>query len=263
MLVPCLANQLIAFKFFVQFTTYTACYCGVVLGAAASSLRKVINDDAPLDPHFIPAIVLAAFFGLFTSLMTLTSIRYILLNMTNVDMLNSRSKVYQLAVRVPRGTEATDRFSVVTYPLPRPGEITTNGRLNGTAVPRTARSSSSDARARPTTRDDLANRTFAILKTEPGENLWDLGAWRNWQNIMGPHLLDWVLPFRKSPCVNHESHDSFYPMGRALADVLARYELTGLAMATAGGEGAGLEMKEIGRAGGGGGVGGGNRLSRE
>ncbi|KAI0843854.1 palmitoyltransferase PFA5 [Daldinia vernicosa] len=231
-----------SFKFFVQFTTYTACYCGLVLGATASSLRKEISEGSPLDPHFIPAIVLAAFFGLFTFLMTVTSMRYIFLNMTNVDMLGYQSKVYQLAVRVPRGTESTDKFTVVTYPLPRPGEPM-NGWSNGTARPGTNESGGSAVQIRPSARDDLATRTFAILKTEPGENPWDIGIWRNWQSVMGTNVLDWILPLRKSPCVNHEGHDSFYPMGHVLTDVLARYDLTDLAMK----DGSGLEMREISR----------------
>ncbi|KAI1379710.1 zf-DHHC-domain-containing protein [Hypoxylon crocopeplum] len=234
-----------SFKFFVQFTTYTACYCSLVLGATASSLRKQVNEGSPLDPQFIPAIVLASFFGLFTFLMTVTSMRYIFLNMTNVDVLGARSKVYQLAVRVPRGTESTDKFTVVTYPLSSPSRVM-NGSTNGTAGPGTAESHGSGAQSnqsRPSARDDLATRTFAILKTEPGENPWDLGIWGNWQGVMGTNVLDWILPFRRSPCVSHESHDSFYPMGRVLADVLARYNLTDLAIK----DGAGLEMRELGR----------------
>lgn len=182
----------------MQFTTYTACYCGLVLGATASSLRKEISEGSPLDPHFIPAIVLAAFFGLFTFLMTVTSMRYIFLNMTNVDMLGYQSKVYQLAVHVPRGTESTDKFTVVTYPLPRPGEAV-NGWSNGTARPGTNESGGSAVQIRPSARDDLATRTFAILKTEPGENPWDIGIWRNWKSVMGTNVLDWILPFESRP----------------------------------------------------------------
>ncbi|KAI2637658.1 zf-DHHC-domain-containing protein [Hypomontagnella submonticulosa] len=231
-----------SFKFFVQFTTYTACYCALVLGATASSLRKTVNEGSPLDPHFIPALVLAAFFGLFTFLMTMTSMRYIFENMTNVDMLGSRSKVYQLAVRVPRGTKSTDRFTTVTYPLPRPAE-SNNGWSNGSAQRGVVESNSSITQTQSPSRDDLATRTFAILKTEPGENPWDEGYWRNWQTVMGTNPLDWILPFRRSPCVNHESHDSFYPMGHVLTDVLARYNLTDLAMRDV----SELELKELGR----------------
>ncbi|KAI8963982.1 palmitoyltransferase PFA5 [Daldinia sp. FL1419] len=232
-----------SFKFFVQFITYATCYCGLVLGATASSLRKEISEgSSSSDPNFIPAVVLAAFFGLFTFLMAVTSMRYIFFNMTNVDILGYQSKVYQLAVRVPRGTDSTDNFNVVTYPLPRPGEDA-NGWSNGTARPGMDESGGSTLHIRPSVRDDLATRTFAILKTEPGENPWDLGKWRNWKSVMGNNVLDWFLPIRRSPCANHESHESFYPMGHVLADVLARYDLTDVAMK----DGPELEMREIAR----------------
>ncbi|KAI1080519.1 zf-DHHC-domain-containing protein [Whalleya microplaca] len=232
-----------SFKFFVQFTAYTACYCTVVLGATASSLRKQIGEGLPLDPYLLAGIVLASFFGLFTFLMTVTSVRYIFLNMTNVDMLGYRSKVYQLAVQVPRGTQSTDKFTVVTYPLPKPGEAMI-GRFNGTAMAGTSEISSIGVRStisRSMTRDNLATRTFAILRTEPGENPWDIGLGRNWQSVMGSNAFDWFLPFRKSPCVNHESHESFYPMDRVLENVRARYGLPSLTN-----DNAALEMRELG-----------------
>ncbi|CAJ2503519.1 Uu.00g109130.m01.CDS01 [Anthostomella pinea] len=211
-----------SFKFFTQFTTYTACYCAVVLGATAFTLRKKIEEGSGLDPWVLAALVLAAFFGLFTFLMTVTSLRYIILNMTNVDMLGAHSKVYQLAVQVPRGTRSSDKFIVVTYPLPKPGQET-NGYSSRTPTLEGAYGKTNGSR--PTTRDDLATRTFAILKTEPGENPWHLSTWKNWQTIMGSNPLDWLLPIRKSPCVNHETQESFYPMGNALKDVRVRYGL--------------------------------------
>lgn len=175
--------------------------------------------------------------------MTVTSMRYIFLNMTNVDALSSRSKVYQMAVRAPRGTVSTDKFSVVTYPLPKEDEEEEqrNGRFNGDM------GAGNRSGAGPARRDDLATRTFAVLKTEPGENPWDIGIWRNWQTVMGTNIFDWFLPIRKSPCANHDSHESFYPMGHVMADVLARYSLSGVAGKDS--DSAGLEMKELGRRG--------------
>ncbi|KAI0012055.1 palmitoyltransferase PFA5 [Xylariaceae sp. FL0662B] len=232
-----------SFKFFVQFTTYTTFYCAVVLAAAASSIQKQLGEGLPLDPHLLATIVLASFFGLFTFLMSVTSMRYIFLNMTNVDMLGSQSKVYQLAVRVPRGTRSMDNFMVVTYPLPKPGQFM-YGRSNRTAMTGTSEPSSIGIRSisRTMTRDDLATRTFAILRTEPGENPWNLGLWGNWQSVMGSNVFDWFLPFQTSPCVNHESHESLYPMGRVLEKIRARYGLHSLTTD----EDTGLEMSELG-----------------
>ncbi|KAI2622086.1 DHHC palmitoyltransferase-domain-containing protein [Xylaria nigripes] len=216
-----------SFKFFVQFTTYTTLYCAVVLGSTSYAVRRQMERGASLDPNFIAALVIAAFFELFSFLMTVTSMRYILLNMTNVDILSSKQKYYQLAVRVPRGTRS-DRFGVVVYPLTRPGYSPSDRRrrvnvLNSNSpVPEEQLPDVQPI----TSRDDLASRTFAILKTHPGENPWDLGPWRNWQSVMGTNPLDWLFPIRHSPCISHESHESLYPMDRILDLVRTRYGLS-------------------------------------
>ncbi|KAI1851260.1 hypothetical protein JX266_003335 [Neoarthrinium moseri] len=197
-----------SFKFFTQFTMYTFCFCGVVLGAAGSTLKREVYDGASADPHLIAILAIAGFYGLFTFLMTVTSWRYIATNMTNVDMLGARRKVYQLAVRIPRGSGATEKYHTVTYPLPNPTQMP-NGQPDAG-------------------RDALANRTFAILKTDPGENPWDLGVWENWKEIMGPNVLDWFLPIRRSPCTNHDNHESFYRMGSLLNKVRAEYGIDAL-----------------------------------
>ena len=145
--------------------------------------------------------------------------------MTNVDILSYRHKVYQLAVRVPRGTRS-DRFATIDYPLRKledgPGswkDTSKRPQLNGHGP-------KEQADAPPaSSRDDLATRTFAILETKPGENPWDLGPWRNWCAVMGRNPLDWVLPIRYSPCANHESPESLYSMDRMLDELRIRYGL--------------------------------------
>lgn len=229
-----------AFKFFVQFTFYATCYTTLVVISIAWCLADKIHRGLGTDSRFIAGIVIAAFFGIFAFMMTATSMRYVFLNMTNVDMLSSRSKVYQLAVRVPRGTRSTDHFTTVTYPLPKL-ELGINGEANRRSVPSAAEAQVN--RPGREARDGLATRTFAIFRTEPGENPWHLGYLRNWKEVMGTTVIDWVLPIRKSPCTNHESHESFYPMGRVLSDIRARY---GFGQAATD-EGHGLEMRQFRR----------------
>lgn len=231
-----------AFKFFVQFTTYGALYCAVVLGATAYALRRQIGRGASPDPYLLAAIVISAFFGLFSFLMTVTSMRYIFLNMTNVDILSLPHKVYYLAVRVPWGTRG-DGFSVVVYPLTKP-ESSRRDRKRDANDPRTTRRAAEEQEDAPpaTSRDDLATRTFAILKTNPGENPWDLGPWRNWQSVMGTNPLDWLLPIRHSPCANHENLESIYPMDRILDQLRSRY---GLSTGPPSDESAVMEMRAL------------------
>ncbi|KAK7917632.1 DHHC zinc finger domain-containing protein [Apiospora marii] len=209
-----------SFKFFVQFTTYTACYCGIVLGAAGSTLKKKMSSGAGVDGFLVGALGLGGFFGLFTFMMTITSLRYVLQNMTNVDLLGSRTKVYQLAVRIPRGSEGTDSYHVINYPLARPGSsYSANQHANGIVARVNSPNLGREAR------DSLAHRTFAILRTEAGENPWDLGYWENWKEVMGTNIFDWLLPIRRSPCVKHELNESFYRMGKIVDEVRARHGL--------------------------------------
>ncbi|KAI1276391.1 DHHC palmitoyltransferase-domain-containing protein [Xylaria sp. FL0933] len=214
-----------SFKFFVQFTTYATLFCAVVLGATAYALRRRVEQGANPDPFFLAAIVIAAFFGLFAFLMTATSARYIVKNMTNVDILSFRQKVYHLAVRVPRGTRS-DRFSVIVYPLRKPetGLSDRKGAIRR-STPNGREPDEQTDTMPANSRDDLATRTFAILQTAPGENPWDLGPWRNWKSVMGTNPLDWVLPIRHSPCATHESSESLYPMDPILDQLRARYGL--------------------------------------
>ncbi|KAI0862855.1 DHHC palmitoyltransferase-domain-containing protein [Xylaria cubensis] len=208
-----------SFKFFVQFTTYTASFCAVVLGASAYVLRRQVQLGASPDRYLIAVIAIAAFFGLFSFFMTVTAVRYIFLNMTNVDILSFPQKVYHLAVRVPRGTRS-DRFGVIVYPLMERG-TSSHSRMSG----KYERAGQPSGDLSATTRDDLATRTFAVLETNPGENPWDLGYRRNWESVMGTNPLDWLLPIHHSPCTNHESSESIYPMDRILDQLRSRYGL--------------------------------------
>jgi palmitoyltransferase len=166
--------------------------------------------------------------------MTLTSARYILINLTTVDYLKSKNVVYQLAVRVPRGTPATQNYNVITYPLPR---STPASDISGQTV--TTESSSP--------RDELATRTFAIVKTEKGENPWDLGYYRNWTSVMGHNPVDWLLPFNESPCARYESNESFYELGPLYPQLRARF---GLPEMSSSGELETAEMREMQKHGG-------------
>lgn len=206
-----------AYKFFVQFTFYTAIYCAIIIVAAAICLSALIQDGLTTDGFVIAAIALGGFFGVFTFTMTGTAVRYICVNLTNVDYLKAKTLVHQLAIRVPRGTPPGADYGVITYPLPRDGAA---AAAAGTPLlDRTAA-------AEPVSpRDHLASRTFAIVRTEKGENPWDLGLSRNWKSVMGSNIADWLLPFNPSPCESFENNESFYEMGPLIQELRRRFNL--------------------------------------
>ena len=64
-------------------------------------------------------------------------------------------------------------------------------------------------------------RTFAILETLPGMNPWDLGSpLLNFQAVFGERPHDWFLPVKHSPCCDHTSAISQFPMGPDFEDLL-------------------------------------------
>jgi palmitoyltransferase len=179
----------------------------VCIISGALCIRQQIEDNEPLDGTVLGIIALGAFFGLFTFGMTATSLRYIFINLTNVDVLRQKSIVYQLAIRVPHGTPPGPDYGIVVYPLPRP-----EGRRQSRQEP-------------VSSRDRLAQHTFAVVRTEMGENPWNLGLYKNWVSVMGNNPLDWVLPLRMSPCVFYENERSFYEIGPLYNTLRRRYRL--------------------------------------
>jgi hypothetical protein len=121
--------------------------------------------------------------------MSLSSLQFVFVNTTSVENLSRKVKVWTVAVYIPRPELLTGRepFQTITYPLSTSSkEATSTG---------------------PT-------RTFAILHSKPGENIYDLGAWRNFKNIMGNTLFDILVPLRFSPFVyDRENEESDFPLG--------------------------------------------------
>ena len=166
-----------------------------------------------LDGWVITVIVLAAVFGFFTFGMTLMSSRFVFTNITNIDVLR-KSQTFFLAVRMPLDSPPSDKFPTIVYPLQprRASETTGEGhpQVNGSAGHSSAR-------------DQQATRRFAILRTEPGENPWDLGYWGNWKSVMGNSIVEWLLPVKHSPCCDHDSMQSDYQFGPLVVELKQRY----------------------------------------
>ncbi len=196
-------------------------YCTVNIVAASMCLSALVQSNSPLDGFVIGLLAIAAFFGLFTFAMTGTSVRYACENLTNVDYIKAKTLVHQLAIRVPLGTPPGVNYGIINYPLPK-------------AKPNATESS-------PTPSSSVPTRTFAIVRSEKGENPFDLGTYRNWKSIMGNNVLDWFLPFNPSPCETYENSTSFYEMGPLYQELRSRYGLPDLPKSETGG----VEMAEL------------------
>ncbi|KAK4215843.1 DHHC palmitoyltransferase-domain-containing protein [Rhypophila decipiens] len=203
-----------SYKFFTQFTFYATLYWGAVIAATAFALQQSKSSGAGIDGFYIGALGLGCFFVIFTFTMTGTAVRYICMNLTNVDYLKSKVVVHCLAIRVPQGTPPGPNYGIITYPLPRQDDRAPSPNLSGQTV--TENNTNSP-------RDLLASRSFAIVKTQIGENPWDLGPFRNWKSVMGNNIIDWLLPINIPP--NYVSNESMYEMGPLYPELRRRYGL--------------------------------------
>ncbi|KAK7221571.1 hypothetical protein V2G26_009574 [Clonostachys chloroleuca] len=198
-----------SFNFFAQFTYWVSMYLAVCVATAGYCLHKQIQASDPLDWRVVVILALSGLFGLFAFGMSMTSTRYIVENITNIDVFKRRA-VHYIAIRVPRGTPSTASYQTVTFPLPGPPGTEPHSPTNGFT---------------PSSRDRQAVRTFAIVKTEPGENPFDLGYWRNFKAVMGNNIFEWLLPIRHSPCCNHDNPESFYEFGSLIEELKERHGL--------------------------------------
>lgn len=219
-----------------------------------------------MDARIVVGIALSGLFCLFTSTMTITSARFIFTNITNIDLFKKNQVFriavrvanntrpthrfqiveYPLSPVVSSSTTFSrgqlDSVCRSRTPSPGPGRPRSQGPWTSSTGPWTSSQlprmpsqlpwMPSTGPWMPSTgpwmccRDEQARRTFAILTTEPGENPWDLGYWRNFKSVMGNNIFEWLLPLRHSPCCNHDSMISDYEYGPLIEELMRRYEIT-------------------------------------
>ncbi|KAK3050702.1 Palmitoyltransferase pfa5 [Extremus antarcticus] len=245
-----------SYKFFVQFNFYSFLLSGYVLAVLAYFVAegKESND---LKVHWLVALGLAGFFVFFTIGMVANSLWMAFRNVTTIENIDAYSRTTLLAVLLPpelqgkafdgppappqahlRGDTSPSRSGDSELPLNSdlndPSHSTYFTNLQTPRPPR--RSSVLPFQERvwkgtvtypvylPTDRPPLPAaqpRTFAILETLPGMNPWDLGtSYSNFKAVFGDSLHDWLLPIRHSPCCDHSSLVSQYPLGPDFEELL-------------------------------------------
>ncbi|EXJ62291.1 hypothetical protein A1O7_02724 [Cladophialophora yegresii CBS 114405] len=71
-------------------------------------------------------------------------------------------------------------------------------------------------------------RTFAILESPPGANPFDIGPADNFQEVMGYTLLEWLLPLKPSPLVDHSDPRSMYKLGPEVRRMKSKAGILGI-----------------------------------
>ena len=158
----------------------------------------------------------ASFFGIFTGGITVSSLQLALYNLSTIENLNRKSKVWILAIRVPHWDvqQKNATYPTITYPLPPPSSSSIPSFTH-------AHQDRGGGRGGGGGEGGGEQHVFAIVRTRPGENPFDLGGkLKNLQQVFGYTLDDWLLPLRRSPCANHNSKgcdQSEYAYGPVLA----------------------------------------------
>lgn len=240
-------------KFFVQFTTYTTIFTAYVLVVMAIFVAESKQTRGTIgNVHWVVTIGFSGFFCIFTFGLALMSTHLALRNVTTIENIDAATASIFLAVLLPpelqheqnlqfpppalsRHNTPPSRSADSSAPLT--SELDDPAHASYFSNTRTV-SSERNARPRKRSRDDPAaqfwhgtityplylppdrpplpapeSRTFAILRTPPGMNPWNLGGWHNFTSVFGAHPHDWLLPVAHSPCTRHGSAVSFYAMG--------------------------------------------------
>nr|POF06869.1 palmitoyltransferase pfa5 [Quercus suber] len=243
-------------KFFLQFLTYSLILStyGMILLAyfVHESQSRQVQDTNKI--QMIVGLGLAGFFVLFTLGMVANSVNMILRNVTSIESIDvgpTGTGRILLAVLLPpelqKSTESLRSPPPTFVPSPANSISGDSQRPLSSDLddPSHAHYFTKENHQRPerhlsqsrhwigtvtyplnlpTDRPPLPapiDRTFAILQTIPGTQPWDLGSsYRNFTAVMGTGLVDWLLPIRHSPCCEHSSLISHYPLGPVFEQLL-------------------------------------------
>jgi palmitoyltransferase len=182
---------------------------------SSSSVLQVLTPSQgnSLGGNWIAGLTLGAVFTLFAGGMAMTSIGLALKNLTTIDNIGHQRRVMHIAVLVDSPQHRQPRPMSTGHLKPSHGSEDDEDPWQGTITYplNVMHDASSETTLPPPT--SSPPRTFAILRTHPGMNPWNLGALRNLKSIMGNHWFDWFLPLRHSPCCNHDRGDSMYELG--------------------------------------------------
>lgn len=168
-------------KFFIQFTFYASLLGILILISNAVLVARDKHLGNHVDLHMAVLLGFSAVFTLFAVGIFGNTFFMTLHNFTTVEALSRNTSTYYLSVLITpawcrRNPNEQYPFRTTTYP-------------------------------------GAPGATYAILMTRPGDNPWDIGAFKNLQSVLGESVIHWFLPLKFSPCTKHDRQDSEFEMG--------------------------------------------------
>ena len=184
-----------SFNFFIQFTGWSAIFSIFNLVHLSVFVSEYSRATGTINVHWVVSLALAGLFALFALGMTGSSLQFVLVNTTTIENLSRKSIVWDLAFRIPESL--LGRITVPTVSI-SPSNLTPNQEPH------------------PANQTTTLMKRYAILHSKPGDNPWDLGAYRNFQSVMGVNWWEWFLPLRHSPCCDHSGPVSQFATGEVV-----------------------------------------------
>ncbi|KAF1849171.1 palmitoyltransferase PFA5 [Cucurbitaria berberidis CBS 394.84] len=193
-------------KFFLQFVFFAALYTAYVWIVVAVFFGDRISKVGSRPGTWIGALAVTAVFFVFTFTMTGMTGWNLMINFTSVEGIQ-RGGIHNIAFLISRSSRE---------PISPP-----------TSSPRSRkeRKSSDFEEDWPVlcTVQRGAGRTSVVMQTKTLEHPWYTTLMTGWKDTMGNSFIDWILPFRQSPC-KQRSHRGEFEWGEVVYDMAKKYE---------------------------------------
>ncbi|KAK3215694.1 hypothetical protein GRF29_8g821737 [Pseudopithomyces chartarum] len=188
-------------KFFIQSLFYAALYTTFswVPIAIFFAERKRVLDSQP--GIWIAILPLGGILMMFSAGMFFMTFWNQSINFTTIETLQ-RGGVYNIAMRTTQRTRPSSHGSR------RNSSTQANGEKPNVL--------------KEVKLDD--GREYVVFQTQPFVNPWDIGSKDNLRSIMGNGIIQWLLPFQKSPCIRHDDVRGEFGWSRAVIDMAAEWE---------------------------------------
>ncbi|XP_014559640.1 hypothetical protein COCVIDRAFT_35151 [Bipolaris victoriae FI3] len=204
-------------KFFMQFVAYGALYTTFTWIVVAIFLAERNSKMGSRPGTWIGALAVGVLFSVFSFTMSCMTGWNLMINYTSVEGIQ-RGGIHNIAFLISQPS----RRSSTTLP---PG---TPPSPSGNAYKKRSDRTTEGERVEEdwpvlTTVTRASKRSYVVMQTKPFEHPWYTTLMQGWKDTMGDGILDWLLPFKQSPCKNR-SHRGEFAWGEVVYDMARAYE---------------------------------------
>ncbi|KAI4611757.1 hypothetical protein J4E83_008008 [Alternaria metachromatica] len=207
-------------KFFMQFVAYASLYTTFTWIVVAIFFAERSSKMGSKPGTWIGALATAVLFSIFTFTMTCMTGWNLMINFTSVEGIQ-RGGIHNIAFLISNPSPNPDTAAPLTA-TPTTSSSKHHKKKSSRDV---AEEKELDKEDWPvlTTVTRLPNRSYVVMQTKPLEHPWYTTLLQGWKDTMGNSIIDWLLPFRQSPC-KQKSHRGEFEWGEVVYDMAKMYE---------------------------------------